>query len=350
MPTTEEKEKTLKFKDKTLKHGFTSVPNAVLEEPDLSPGAKITYFLLLKFAWKSGEAFPGQEKLADAIGCSEKTVRTYLSELQEAGLISCKRRGLTQTNVYYINDLRTFLDRKPSSGQERKPASYKEDSDQEYKDQESYSIDSNPIGLESIHAPSTGACVSETPEEVIRSKSSGKSDGISTERSIKRKAPEEVITYLGEDRTSDEVVKVPMKGGDKRKTPEDESPDADVEESCNNYTPSGVLNASVSNKDLIAILGNGLRRVIEPKKAYAIAGRLYNLYDFPAAEFSVSALVRRFEKGDAVENPIAYLFKVARIKKEELESGQKYDRFLEEEYRPFSEKYPEGQARRGNYC
>jgi len=37
------------------------------------------------FAWQDKETFPGQARLAQAAGCTERTVRTYLNELKEAG-------------------------------------------------------------------------------------------------------------------------------------------------------------------------------------------------------------------------------------------------------------------------
>jgi predicted transcriptional regulator len=88
-------EKTLIIHDKTLKDGFTLIPNVVLESEILSPGAKIVYILLLS-ALQNGEVFPTYERLAESIGCTEKTVYKYLTELKNAGLIfqnTNKERG-----------------------------------------------------------------------------------------------------------------------------------------------------------------------------------------------------------------------------------------------------------------
>lgn len=136
-------EKTLVILDPTLRRGFTSVPNKVLFATGLSMAAKCLYSILLAFAWQEDECFPGQEKLAEAAGCSFRTIRKYLDELREYGLISWVQRGLNQTNVYYINDLSKVerlkalseKDRKECSGPDRKGFSgqeRKELSDKEY--------------------------------------------------------------------------------------------------------------------------------------------------------------------------------------------------------------------------
>jgi len=132
------KEKSLIILDSTLKRGFTPVPNAVLFAPDLSMAAKCLYAVLLAFAWQEDECFPGQERLAEACGCTDRTVRKYLDELREYGLVSWVRRGLTMTNIYYIHDISRverlkalkIKDRKERSDRDRKELSDKEYSDQ----------------------------------------------------------------------------------------------------------------------------------------------------------------------------------------------------------------------------
>lgn len=37
--------------DPVTRHGFTQVPNFILTEPKLSVGAKLTYAMLLSYAW-----------------------------------------------------------------------------------------------------------------------------------------------------------------------------------------------------------------------------------------------------------------------------------------------------------
>jgi hypothetical protein len=60
----ERKNIILKGGDLLSQKGFTQVPNHVLESKKLSPGAKLAYAMLLKYAWQNDYCFPGQDKLA----------------------------------------------------------------------------------------------------------------------------------------------------------------------------------------------------------------------------------------------------------------------------------------------
>jgi DNA-binding PadR family transcriptional regulator len=91
--------------DETLAAGFTQIPNLVLRRPDLQPGAKLTYMVLLSYAWDKDHAYPGQDRLAVDMGVSERSVITYLKQLSEAGLITIRRRGLGLTNIYILHRL-----------------------------------------------------------------------------------------------------------------------------------------------------------------------------------------------------------------------------------------------------
>lgn len=83
--------------------GFTQVPNHVLESRKLSPGAKLTYAMLLKYAWQNDYCFPGQERLAGDMGAGERSVVRYIQELEGKGFIKIKRRGLGKPNIYELN-------------------------------------------------------------------------------------------------------------------------------------------------------------------------------------------------------------------------------------------------------
>ncbi len=109
--------------NEALKKGFTQIPNYILRDSKLSFGARLVYAVLLSYAWQEDSCFPGQERIAEDLGTSDRSVRTYLSELKEWGYIDWKQQGLNKTNVYYILDykpLKTELDRKHTSGPERK--------------------------------------------------------------------------------------------------------------------------------------------------------------------------------------------------------------------------------------
>jgi hypothetical protein len=97
--------------DPVTRHGFTQVPNFILTKSDISVGAKLSYAMLLSYAWNNNLCFPGQTKLASDMGSGERSVRRYLEELEKAGLLEIIQRGLGKTNIY-----RLFLTvKKPSA-------------------------------------------------------------------------------------------------------------------------------------------------------------------------------------------------------------------------------------------
>lgn len=93
------------IEDESLRQGFTQIPNAILRRPDVTSGAKITYMALLSYAWQKDSCFPGQETLALDTGVGKRSVIRYLQELQGAGLLEIKRRGLGLTNVYVLKKI-----------------------------------------------------------------------------------------------------------------------------------------------------------------------------------------------------------------------------------------------------
>ena len=88
--------------DLATRYGFTQVPNFILTKKDISVGAKLAYAMLLKYAWYDDACYPGQVKLADDMGAGERSIRTYLKELESAGLLEITQRGLGKTNLYRL--------------------------------------------------------------------------------------------------------------------------------------------------------------------------------------------------------------------------------------------------------
>ncbi len=95
---------TIVVLNQALKHGFAQIPRYILCDKRLTPGARLTYAVLLSYAWQEGSCFPGQEKMASNLGVSRQMVNTYLNELRQHKYIDWERRGLGKTNVYYILD------------------------------------------------------------------------------------------------------------------------------------------------------------------------------------------------------------------------------------------------------
>ncbi len=97
---------TIVVMNDALKHGFTQLPNYVLRDKKLSFGARLAYAVLLSYAWQEDQCFPGQERMAQDLGTSDRSVRTFLNELKDRGYITWKQQGLNKTNVYYILDFK----------------------------------------------------------------------------------------------------------------------------------------------------------------------------------------------------------------------------------------------------
>ena len=89
--------------DPATRHGFTMVPNFLLTNKSLTVGAKLAYAMLLKYAWSNDACYPGQQKLAEDMGSGERSVRTYLKELEDEGLLEVTQRGLGKTNLYRLH-------------------------------------------------------------------------------------------------------------------------------------------------------------------------------------------------------------------------------------------------------
>ena len=89
--------------DLVTRHGFTQVPNFILTNKVLSVGAKLAYAMLLKYHWTNNAIFPGQQKLAEEMGSGERSVRTYLNELEDATFLEVTQRGLGKTNLYRLH-------------------------------------------------------------------------------------------------------------------------------------------------------------------------------------------------------------------------------------------------------
>lgn len=92
----------------------------------VSWAAKAFYGRIARYSTISGQCWASQETLADEMQCTDRTVRAYVAELTEAGLIRAVQRGRGHTNVYEILRhpwMDEAVDRKVSSGLDRKVSS-----------------------------------------------------------------------------------------------------------------------------------------------------------------------------------------------------------------------------------
>jgi helix-turn-helix protein len=136
-----------------LFHGIF-IPEALVRFSGLSPGAKIAYGRLVRYAGLDGVCHPRQATLAREIGVSDRQVRSYLRELTTLRFIRVIRKGLHAPNEYVFLWHTVFngtdrketaaQDRKSGSGQERKNASgpIPRESWEENHDKESHSSSS----------------------------------------------------------------------------------------------------------------------------------------------------------------------------------------------------------------
>ena len=99
----------LKGADAATAKGFTQVPNFILKSKKLTAGDKMTFAMLLSYAWQNDYCFPGQVRLGEDLGMHETNVRKHLKALETIGLLAIQRRGQGKTNVYELN-------LKPASG------------------------------------------------------------------------------------------------------------------------------------------------------------------------------------------------------------------------------------------
>jgi hypothetical protein len=88
--------------DESLALGFTQIPNYILKDRSLSDGAKLTYGVLLSYAWQKGHCYPSLETLAQDRGKALRTIKMHTAELRRCKYLKVIRRGRGRTNVYVL--------------------------------------------------------------------------------------------------------------------------------------------------------------------------------------------------------------------------------------------------------
>ncbi len=79
------------------------LPNFILKSTKLSAGDKMTFAMLLSYAWQKDYCYPGQKTLAEDLGLTDRSVRTHLKALEAIGLLSIKRVGQGKNNIYELD-------------------------------------------------------------------------------------------------------------------------------------------------------------------------------------------------------------------------------------------------------
>lgn len=98
----EEKNIIIRGGDVFTEGGFTQVPNAILRATEISQGAKLVYAMLLSYAWHHNSCFPGQDRLADDLSISRRSVSAHIKELEVKKFIKVTRKGLGKPNLYEL--------------------------------------------------------------------------------------------------------------------------------------------------------------------------------------------------------------------------------------------------------
>lgn len=82
---------------------FWAIPKEIMAMNTISLEARMVYAVLFTMVNGENSAWPGQKKLSSIIGCSERSIRRYIDQLEKLGLITVKRKlGLKRTNRYSL--------------------------------------------------------------------------------------------------------------------------------------------------------------------------------------------------------------------------------------------------------
>lgn len=84
------------------KDRFSPVPEWLSIRREVSPGAKLVYGRLARYAGRESECWPKMRTLAAEVGLSERQTRRYVDELRRWGLVRSIRQGLTRPNRYEL--------------------------------------------------------------------------------------------------------------------------------------------------------------------------------------------------------------------------------------------------------
>jgi len=82
--------------------GWTQVPRPFLDATPLD-NDRLAHVLLMSYAWdEDNDCHPYQRELADELGCSVRTVKRRTADLRADELVTVRRGGRGQANVYHL--------------------------------------------------------------------------------------------------------------------------------------------------------------------------------------------------------------------------------------------------------
>ena len=100
------------YRGPAKRKGFAQIPNVVLLDHSLSHAAKVLYGVMVGYAMQQEAFETDQAAIARDLGYSDRSVRSWMKELLDSGLLTIQRRGLNQPNVYFIEDAYALYDQK----------------------------------------------------------------------------------------------------------------------------------------------------------------------------------------------------------------------------------------------
>lgn len=109
------------IENEMMRAGFAAFPYLVMQDKNLSLGARMTYAFLLMYAWQEGSCFTRQTKMAETMGVSRRAMQRYLYELRDAEYITIDRSDKRFNNTYKI------LDKKPTKLRKKKRSKFELD-------------------------------------------------------------------------------------------------------------------------------------------------------------------------------------------------------------------------------
>jgi len=83
---------------------FTVIPNQLLDQSDLTIQERYLVCVLLRHCGKKDTCFPGQKRLGDILGLSDRHIRTLLKNIiTKTDILICKRSGWNRANTYTLS-------------------------------------------------------------------------------------------------------------------------------------------------------------------------------------------------------------------------------------------------------
>ncbi len=87
---------------------YVQIDRRVARDPKLPATQKALYLVLKSYSWQDGHCYPSQETLAGDLNFSDRTIRTWLKDLERYGLIKIVHQGKNEPNIYYLKDINSI--------------------------------------------------------------------------------------------------------------------------------------------------------------------------------------------------------------------------------------------------